>query len=87
MTLLVLESASEGEITDQPWHDKQERGGSMNGNARNGTLSKTVLTKAGPVTMDVPRDRAGTFEPRIVAKRQRRLGSIADAVFPCPPAE
>lgn len=40
-----------------------------------------MLTKAGPVQVDVPRDRAGTFEPRIVAKRQRRLGSIEDIVL------
>lgn len=40
-----------------------------------------MLTKTGPVTIDVPRDRAGTFEPKIVAKRQRRLGSIEDIVL------
>ena len=81
LTRLVLESALEGEITDHLGYDKHERGGSTDGNARNGTRSKTVLTKAGPVTIDVPRDRAGTFEPRIVAKRQRRLGSIEDIVL------
>ena len=81
LTRLVLESALEGEITDHLGYGKHERGGSTDGNARNGTRSKTVLTKAGPVTIDVPRDRAGTFEPRIVAKRQRRLGSIEDIVL------
>lgn len=40
-----------------------------------------MLTKAGPVEIDVPRDRAGTFEPVVVAKRQRRLGSIEDVVL------
>ena len=81
LTRLVLESALEGEITDHLGYDKHERGGSADGNARNGVRSKTVLTKAGPVTIDVPRDRVGTFEPRIVAKRQRRLGSIEDIVL------
>ena len=81
LTRLVLESALEGEITDHLGYDKHEKGGSVDGNARNGTRAKTVLTKAGPVQVDVPRDRAGTFEPKIVAKRQRRLGSIEDIVL------
>ena len=50
------------------------------GNIRNGTRPKTVLTDAaGEVTVEVPRDRAGTFEPVIVKKRQRRLTDV-DAV-------
>ncbi len=81
LTRLVLESALEGEITDHLGYDKHERGGSAEGNARNGTRAKTVLTKAGPATIEVPRDRAGTFQPAVVAKRQRRLGSIEDVVL------
>lgn len=81
LTKLVVESALEGELTDHLGYDKHERGGSADGNARNETRSKTVLSKAGPVQIDVPRDRAGTFEPRIVAKRQHRLGSIEDVVL------
>lgn len=53
----------------------------MSSNARNGTWSKTVLTKAGPVELEVQRDHAGTFEPVVVRKRQRRLGSIEDVVL------
>ncbi len=50
------------------------RPGSETGNLRNGTRAKAVLTEAtGQVQIDVPRDRAGTLEPRIVQKRQRRL--------------
>lgn len=49
-------------------------------NIRNGTSVKTVLTDAaGEVTIEVPRDRAGTFDPVIVKKRQRRLSDV-DAV-------
>ena len=81
LTRLVLESALEGEITDHLGYDKHTKGASADSNARNGTRTKTVLTKAGPVTIGVPRDRAGTFEPTIVAKRQRRLGSIEDIVL------
>ena len=81
LTKLVVESALDGEITDHLGYDKHERGASADGNARNGTRSKTVISKAGPVIIDVPRDRAGTFEPQIVAKRQRRLGAIEDIVL------
>ena len=79
LTKLVLESALEGELTAHLGYDKHERTDVVN--ARNGTRSKTVLTKAGPVQLDVPRDRAGTFEPVTVAKRQRRLGAIEDVVL------
>jgi putative transposase len=81
LTKLVLESALEGELTAHLGYEKHERTGDLGGNARNGTRSKSVLTKAGPVAIDVPRDRAGSFEPMVVRKRQRRLGSIEDIVL------
>ncbi|MCF4123108.1 transposase [Antribacter sp. KLBMP9083] len=80
LTKLVLESALEGEITAHLGYEKHERG-AAGGNPRDGTRSKTVLTKAGPVEIDVPRDRVGTLEPAVVTKRQRRLGSIEDIVL------
>jgi transposase-like protein len=79
LTRIVVESALEGEFTAHMGYEKHERAGMDN--ARNGTRSKTVLTKAGPIEIVVPRDRAGTFTPRIVPKRQRRLGSIEDIVL------
>lgn len=82
LTTLVVESALEGELTAHLGYEKHERAGEDGaGNARNGTRSKTVLTKAGPIEIDVPRDRAGMFVPAVVAKRQRRLGSIEDVVL------
>ena len=54
---------------------------SDSGNARNGTRSKTVLTEVGAVEIDVPRDRAGSFQPKIVKKRQRRLDGIDEIVL------
>lgn len=66
----------EGELTDHLGCDRHKKGAWVDGNARNGTRSTTVVTKAGPVQIEVPRDRAGTFTPKIVAKRQRRLASI-----------
>jgi putative transposase len=81
LTKRVLESALEGEITDHLGYDKHERAGHEGGNSRNGIRSKTVLTDVGPVEIDVPRDRDGSFEPQIVAKRQRRLGGVEDMVL------
>jgi putative transposase len=81
LTKRILESALEGELTDHLGYDKHERAGQEGGNSRNGTRSKTVLTDVGPVEIDVPRDREGSFEPQIVAKRQRRLGGVEDMVL------
>jgi transposase-like protein len=75
LTKRLLESALEGEITDHLGYDKHDPAGRGTGNSRNGTRSKTVLTDVGPVEIDVPRDRDASFEPKIVAKRQRRLAA------------
>ncbi|WP_364675093.1 IS256 family transposase [Nonomuraea fuscirosea] len=82
LTKLVPESALEGEITDHLGYDKHERStGNDGGNARNGTRSKTVITDVGPVEISVPRDRDGSFEPKIVRKRQRRLSGVDEMVI------
>ncbi|KFG71719.1 IS256 family transposase [Streptomyces mutabilis] len=69
LTKRLLESALEGEITDHLGYDKHDPAGRNGGNSRNGTRSKTVLTDVGPVEIVVPRDRDGSFEPKIVKKR------------------
>ncbi|MCP2202434.1 Transposase, Mutator family [Lentzea flava] len=83
----LLESALEGEITDHLGDDKHDPAGRGTGNSRNGIRSKTVLTDAGPVEIDVPRDRDASFEPKIVAKRQRRLGGVDKMVISLPPRD
>lgn len=70
LTKRLLESALDGEITDHLGYAKHDANGDNSGNSRNGKRSKTVLTDIGPVEVEVPRDRAGTFEPQIVKKRQ-----------------
>ena len=61
-------------MTEHLGYEKHDPAGAGTGNIRNGTRAKTVLTEStGHVEIDVPRDRAGTFEPQIVKKRQRRL--------------
>ncbi|GAA3017621.1 IS256 family transposase [Streptomyces fulvorobeus] len=77
----MLESAPEGEITDHVGYDKHDAAGRNSGNSRNGTRSKTVLTDVGPVEVKVPRDTAGTFEPQLVKKRQRRLTGVDEMVL------
>ena len=77
----VLESALEGEITDHVGYDKHDAAGRGSGNSRNGTRAKTVLTEVGPVQVKVPRDTAGSFEPQIVRKRQRRLAGVEEMVL------
>jgi transposase-like protein len=81
LTKRVLESALEGEITDHVGYDKHDPQGRGSGNSRNGHRAKTVLTDVGPVEVRVPRDVAGTFEPQIVRKRQRRLTGVDELVL------
>ena len=54
--------------------------GGAGGNGRNGYSAKTLRTEAGPVTLAVPRDRAGSFEPVLVPKHDRRTSGISDQV-------
>ncbi len=56
-----------------------QAGGGVNG--RNGYSAKTLKTEAGPVAVSVPRDRAGTFEPALIAKGSRRTSGISDTVI------
>jgi transposase-like protein len=77
----VLESALEAELTEDLGYEPHEEAGRNSGNSRNGTRPKTVLTEVGPVEIDVPRDRNGTFEPKLVRKRQRRLTGVDDLVI------
>jgi putative transposase len=82
LTKTVIETALVEEMTDHLGYEKHDPAGIGAENVRNGTRSKTVLTDTtGPVVIDVPRDRAGTFEPQIVKKRQRRLGGVDEMVL------
>jgi transposase-like protein len=82
LTKTVLETALNEELTEHLGYDKHDPVGLGSGNIRNGTRAKTVLTDThGLVEIDVPRDRAGTFEPQIVRKRQRRLTGVDEMVL------
>lgn len=79
LTKNVLETALEAELTEHLGHVRH--GAAEHGNVRNGTRTKTVFTEVGPVEIDVPRDREGSFKPQIVKKRQRRLDGIDELVL------
>jgi transposase-like protein len=82
LTKTVIETALSEEMTEHLGYEKHDPAGAGTGNIRNGTRGKTVLTEAsGHVEIEVPRDRAGTFEPQIVRKRQRRLNGVDEIVL------
>ena len=81
LTKMVVEGALEGELDDHLGYEKNDPAGRNGGNSRNGHRGKTVLTEAGPVELPVPRDRESSFEPKMVAKRQRRLTGIDELVI------
>jgi putative transposase len=81
LTKRVLETGLEAEMTDHLGYERHDPAGRDGGNSRNGTRSKTVITDVGPVELDVPRDRDGSFEPKLVRKRQRRLGGVDEMVI------
>ena len=81
MTKAVLERALQVELTDHLGYDAGDSAGHGSGNSRNGKSRKTVSTRNGPVDIEVPRDRNGSFEPAIVPKRSRRIGNIDDMIL------
>jgi putative transposase len=82
LTKTLIETALNEEMTEHLGYEKHDPAGAGTGNIRNGTRGKTVLTEStGHVEIEVPRDRAGTFEPQIVKKRQRRLNGVDEVVL------
>src|SRR6202161_4000725 len=81
LTKMVVEGALEGELDTHMCYGRHDPAGRNGSNSRNGHRAKTVLTDTGPVEITVPRDRDSSFEPRIVAKRQRRLTGIDQMVI------
>ena len=81
LTKMVVEGALEGEMDDHLGYGKHDPAGRNGSNSRNGYRAKTVLTDTGPVEITVPRDRDASFEPKIVAKRQRRLTGVDGIVI------
>jgi putative transposase len=81
LTKRLVERAMEVELTDHVGYDRHQEppGGAQN--TRNGSTPKTLITEHGRVGIDAPRDRDGSFEPRIVRKRQRRFEGFDDKIL------
>jgi putative transposase len=77
----VLEAALHEELTDHLGYEHGDPTGRGSGNSRNGTTAKTLLTESGPVEIETPRDRNGSFEPLVVRKGQRRLDGVDKIVL------
>jgi putative transposase len=81
LTKRVLERALDEELTDELGYERGDPGGRGSGNSRNGTSPKRILTELGPVDLDIPRDRNGEFDPRLVPKHARRLKGFNERII------
>lgn len=81
MIKAVLERGLQAELTDHLGYERGDPAGRGSGNSRNGSTSKTVATEVGDVELDTPRDRAGSFEPRLVPKGVRRVGGLDEMII------
>jgi len=80
LTSRIMNRAMDTELTDHLGYERGDPAGNGSGNNRNGTTPKTVLTDAGEIPVATPRDRNGSFEPKLVAKHQRRIEGFNDLV-------
>ncbi len=79
LTKITVEAALNAELDDHLGYNKHEQ--SEANNSRNGHSSKTLQTEEGQFELDTPRDRAGSFEPKLVRKHQRRFTSMDDKIL------
>jgi transposase-like protein len=81
LTKRLVERTLEAELSDHLGYEPHEPKGHGTGNNRNGKGDKTVQSETGAIDIKVPRDRNGTFEPKLIKKRQRRLEGFDDKVL------
>src|SRR3954454_6926755 len=81
LTKRLVERAMEVELTDHLGYEPHAEPPGGTGNTRNGSTPKTLITDHGPVAIDTPRDRDGSFEPKIVRKRQRRFEGFDEKIL------
>lgn len=77
----VLQAGLDVEMSEHLGYEPYERLGHNSGNSRNGSYPKTVATDVGPVELQMPRDRQGTFDPVTVPKHVRRLEGLGANVL------
>jgi putative transposase len=81
LTKRLVERAMEVELTDHVGYESHHEPPGGAGNTRNGTTPKTLICEHGKVAIDAPRDRDGSFEPKIVRKRQRRFVGFDEKIL------
>lgn len=81
MIKAVLERGLAAEQTAHLGYEKGDPAGRGTANSRNGSTPKMLATEVGDIGLDVPRDRAGTFEPRLVPKGARRTGGLDEMII------
>ena len=80
LTKRVVERAVSAELSDHLGYEFGEQPPEGEPNRRNGWTSKTLITDQGPVPVELPRDREGSFEPQLVPKHQRRFAGFDDKI-------
>ena len=81
LTKRLVERAMEVELTDHVGYEPHQEPPGGAANQRNGTTPKTLITEHGPVGIETPRDRDGSFQPKIVKKRQRRFEGFDEKIL------
>nr|WP_242447180.1 transposase [Nitrosomonas supralitoralis] len=81
LTKALFERALQAEITEHPGHDKHETVTNPTGNARNDKSHKTLKGEFDELSIEIPRDREGSFEPRMISKHQTRWVGFDDKIL------
>src|SRR5690242_7011265 len=81
LTQRLVARALEVELTDHLGYERHQEPPGGTGNQRNGSTPKTLMTEHGPVQVNTPRDREGSFEPKLVRKRQRRFEGFDEKIL------
>jgi putative transposase len=81
MIKAVLERGMQAELTQHLGYRRGDPAGRGTPNSRNGFTPKTVASEVGDIDLETPRDRAGTFEPRLVPKGARRVGGLEEMII------
>jgi putative transposase len=81
LTKRLVERAMSAELTEHLGYEPHQEPPGGAGNTRNGSTAKTLATEHGPVRIETPRDRKGSFEPQIVRKGQRRFEGFDEKIL------
>jgi transposase-like protein len=81
LTKALVERTMQAELSEHLGYEKHDQNKKFNENRRNGKTTKDLRTDQGPMTVEVPRDREGSFEPQIVPKHQREFRGFDEKIL------